>query len=91
MSRRSHLYEYDERGNVIREYYESDYYCDNEYDGDILKRRVCTEPRDDHKTIREYEFDDNKNIVNYKVTVYEADGSIKNTYREERSYNAEKK
>lgn len=167
-------YEYDERGNVTREYYEANYYCDYEYDengrlvsfkafldgepafveteiydehgevsethstfffgdaepgesvryydniyddggrrissteyfsdhteiweineyeydGDILKRRVCTEPRDDHKTIREYEFDENKNIVNYKTTVYETDGSIKNTYREERSYNADGK
>lgn len=167
-------YEYDDRGNVTREYYEANYYCDNEYDengrlvsykafrdgepvwwgssvfdehgevsethstiyfgdaepeetvryydntydengrktastvyatdrvyiweqnayeydGDILKRRVCTEPRDDHKTIREYEFDENKNIVNYKTTVYETDGSIKNTYREERSYNADGK
>lgn len=64
---------------------------DYEYDGDILKRRVCTEPRDDHKTIREYEYDDNKNLVNYKVTVFELDGSVKNTYREERSYNADGK
>lgn len=167
-------YEYDDRGNVTREYYEADYYCDNEYDengrlvsyeafrdgepvwsgssvfdehgevsethsaiyfgdaepeetvryydniyddggrrisstvyfsdhtevweinnyeydGDILKRRVCTEPRDDHNTIREYEFDENINIVSYKVTVYETDGSIKNTYREEKSYNADGK
>lgn len=62
-----------------------------EYDGDILKRRVCTEPRDDHKVIDEYEFDENGNIVNYKMTYYETDGSVKNTYREERSYNADGK
>lgn len=62
-----------------------------EYDGDILKRRVCTKPRDDGKTIHEYEFDENGNIVNYKMTYYETDGSIKNTYREERSYNADGK
>lgn len=167
-------YEYDDRGNVTREYYEANYYCDNEYDengrlvsyeafrdgepvwsgssvfdehgevcethstidfgdgepeesvdyydntyddsgrrisstvyrsdhteireineyeydGDILKRRVRTAPRDDHKIIDEYEFDENGNIINFKMTYYDTDGSVRNTYREEKSYNADGK
>lgn len=167
-------YEYDERGNVIREYYETNYYCDNEYDengrlvsykafkngepafagteiydehgelselrtdyyfngefleqtvhyyeyifdesgrkialteyhtdhneiweetayeydGDILKRRVCTDPNGDGKTVWEYIYDADGNIVNYKITFYEQDDTVKSTYREERSYNADGK
>ncbi len=88
---------YDDGGRVISS---TNYFFDHtkiweineyEYDGDVLKRRVCTEPRDDHKIIDEYEFDENGNIVNYKMTYYGADGSVKNTYRKERSYNADGK
>lgn len=167
-------YEYDERGNVTREYYEANYYCDNvydengrvvshkafkngkpafvvteiygehgelsewrtdyylngefleqtvhyyeyifdesgrkiasteyhtdhneiweenayEYDGDILKRRVCTTPSSDGKTVMEYEYDADGNIVKYKITFYDPDGAVKNTNHNERSYNADGK
>lgn len=167
-------YEYDDRGNVTREYYEANYYCDSEYDengrlvsykafkdgepaftgteiynehgelsewrtdyyfngefseqtvhyyeyifdesgrkiastvyhtahveiweqnvyeydGDILKRRVCTEPRSDGKAVREYEYNADGNIVKYKTTLYNDDDTIKSFHRDERSYNVDGK
>ncbi len=64
---------------------------DYEYDGDKLKRRVCTEPRDAGKRVTEYDYDTDGNIVNYKTTLYDDDGAVKSTHREERSYNADGK
>lgn len=167
-------YEYDDRGNVTREYYEANYFCDNEYDengrlvsykafkngepafvgteiygehgelselrtdyyfngefleqtvhyyeyifdeggrklasteyhtdhneiweenayeydGDILKRRVCTTPLSSGKTVMEYEYNADGNIVNYKITLYGQDDAVNRTHREERSYNADGK
>lgn len=62
-----------------------------EYDGDILKRRICTEPRDSGKLVAEYEYDTDGNIVNYISTRYDESGAVKSTHREERSYYADGK
>lgn len=90
-------YEYDENGRKIAStMYATDHVYIREqnayeYDGDILKRRVCTTPSIDGKTVLDYEYNADGNIVNYKITFYGQDDTVKSTHREERSYNADGK
>ena len=84
-------YEYDERGNIAREYFEANYYCDYEYneDGRVVSFKACkngnpaymgTQIFDEHGELLEahtdYYWNGSKQTVNYYDNKYDENGRL---------------